>query len=167
MTDRVLVLNYDYSPIAFISWKRAITLLYQQKAELIKASNKLIKTVDKSVERFFPIAIRLVKIIRSIYKKSVPYSKANIITRDEVCQYCGSKESLTIDHVIPRAQGGKSSWNNCVAACKTCNNKKADRTPTEAKMYLRHQPIAPTINEFAQLKLKQMNLQDLLVSIFS
>lgn len=62
------------------------------------------------------------------------------------CQYCGKQpgsEELTIDHVVPRAQGGQSNWTNCVLACVDCNSRKAARTPAEARMKLRKQPVRP------------------------
>ena len=77
----------------------------------------------------------------------VTFSRRNIFKRDHyACQYCGSQpgsEELTIDHVVPRAQGGVSSWENCVLACMACNKRKADRTPEQARMRLRKQPVRP------------------------
>lgn len=77
----------------------------------------------------------------------VTFSRRNIHKRDKFrCQYCGiqpGSEELTIDHVLPRAQGGISSWENCVLACVTCNKRKADRTPVQAKMKLRKEPVRP------------------------
>ncbi len=79
---------------------------------------------------------------------TVTFSRRNIFKRDRyVCQYCGTQpgmEELTIDHVVPRAQGGQSNWTNCVLACVDCNHHKADRTPREARMKLRHEPVRPT-----------------------
>ena len=78
---------------------------------------------------------------------SVTFSRRNVFKRDKfTCQYCGAQpgsEELTIDHVVPRAQGGTSIWTNCVLACIDCNAKKADRTPDQAKMPLRNEPVKP------------------------
>jgi 5-methylcytosine-specific restriction endonuclease McrA len=78
----------------------------------------------------------------------VTFSRRNVFKRDKfTCQYCGSQpgsEELTIDHVTPRAQGGTSMWTNCVLACIECNARKADRTPKQARMPLRSQPVRPT-----------------------
>ena len=78
---------------------------------------------------------------------SVQFSRRNIYKRDHfTCQYCGAQpgtNELTVDHVIPRSQGGATSWENCVLACVTCNSRKADRTPAQAKMPLRHAPTRP------------------------
>ena len=80
------------------------------------------------------------------------FSRRNIFKRDRfVCQYCGNQpgsEELTIDHVVPRAQGGVSSWKNCVLACVECNTRKADRTPGQAGMSLRKQPSRPLWKPF-------------------
>lgn len=78
---------------------------------------------------------------------TVTFSRRNIFKRDRfVCQYCGTqprREDLTLDHVVPRAQGGQSTWENCVLACLDCNSRKAARTPTEAGMRLRRAPVRP------------------------
>ena len=76
------------------------------------------------------------------------FSRRNIFKRDRfTCQYCGAQpgsEELTLDHVIPRVQGGESRWDNCVLACLACNKRKADRTPQQAGMRLRKEPVQPT-----------------------
>jgi 5-methylcytosine-specific restriction endonuclease McrA len=78
---------------------------------------------------------------------AVTFSRRNVGKRDHyTCQYCGAQpgaESITIDHVRPRSQGGASSWTNCVAACEVCNAKKGDRTPEQAGMRLRRRPFRP------------------------
>ena len=78
---------------------------------------------------------------------AVTFSRRNIFKRDKfVCQYCGNQpgtEALTIDHVIPRAQGGESRWDNCVLSCVDCNHRKADRTPKQAGIRLRKEPVRP------------------------
>ncbi len=79
--------------------------------------------------------------------QAVTFSRRNVAKRDHhTCQYCGSQpgwETITIDHVVPRSQGGASSWTNCVAACVRCNARKADRTPEQAGMRLRRRPARP------------------------
>jgi 5-methylcytosine-specific restriction endonuclease McrA len=94
-----------------------------------------------------------------IYKNRVPYSKRNIMIRDKnMCCYCGSNRNLTIDHVIPLSRGGKTSFDNCVTACFRCNNKKNNRTPSEANMFLRKKPHTPTISEFFMIKMKNLGV---------
>jgi 5-methylcytosine-specific restriction endonuclease McrA len=79
---------------------------------------------------------------------AVAFSRRNVAKRDHyTCQYCGAqpgRESITIDHVVPRSQGGVTCWTNCVAACVGCNARKADRTPEQAGMHLRHRPARPS-----------------------
>ena len=79
---------------------------------------------------------------------AVAFSRRNVFKRDHyTCQYCGVQpgtEELSIDHVIPRSQGGTSTWENCVLACVACNKRKADRTPQQAGMKLRRPPVRPT-----------------------
>lgn len=79
--------------------------------------------------------------------RQVPFSRRNVFKRDRyTCQYCGVRPGsaeLTIDHVVPRAQGGVSRWDNCVLACVACNTRKANRTPQQAGMWLRQEPVRP------------------------
>lgn len=93
----------------------------------------------------FPSIVRLSFYVRVPYKKIV-LSRKNIIRRDgHQCQYCGRGDvTLTVDHVIPKSKGGNDSWENLVAACVSCNNRKGDRTPSEAGVKLRRKPIRPS-----------------------
>jgi 5-methylcytosine-specific restriction endonuclease McrA len=80
-------------------------------------------------------------------RRNVPFSRRNLYRRDKfTCQYCGNRpgsEELTIDHIVPRSLGGRTSWSNCVLACVECNKRKANRSPREASMHLRKQPKIP------------------------
>ncbi|MBM2816208.1 MAG: endonuclease [Ignavibacteria bacterium] len=118
-------------------------MLYLTKAEMVARKDGL---VIRSVSTSFPLpsVIRLSTFIRMPFKR-VELSRKNIIRRDNYrCAYCGEKsQELTIDHVIPRSRGGADTWENLVAACIHCNNKKGSRTPEEASMKLRTNPIKP------------------------
>lgn len=162
-----IVLNGDYSFLNIINWKKAVRLCFQGKGEIVKSSDKPLRGGDGSVIMKIPLVIKLIKVIRMVYKNRVPYSKKNVFIRDgHQCMYCGSKKyKLTIDHVIPVAQGGKTTFENCVSACRHCNNWKGNRKPSEAGMYLIRQPHAPTINEFFILKCKQLKIHDYLKEI--
>jgi len=163
-TEKVILLNSDYSFINFITWKRAVRLMVKGKVEVIKESNKFIENAEKTYNLIIPKVLRLVKLIRSIYRSKVPFSKKNIFVRDKfVCQYCGKVTNKpTMDHVIPKAQGGKSSFENCVCACKPCNGKKDRYTPREAKMFLKKQPYTPTIMEFIRIRMDALGIHDML-----
>ena len=160
---QVIILNLDYSYLNSISWEKSLKLLYKGKATVLKYTDRIIRTAENKLVKI-PAVIKLLKIIRTIYRTKVPFSKKNIMIRDDfICQYCGThKNKLTIDHVIPVSKGGKSSFENCVAACQDCNNKKGSKLPSEACMYLKKQPFAPTISEFTRLKAVKSGIFDLL-----
>ena len=161
--NRVVILNADYTYLNSVDWKRAIRLLVKGKAESLKNSTReVITTGGKKI--LIPVLMRLVKIVRMVYKNRVPFSKKNIHIRDGgKCVYCGvTGERLTIDHVIPRSRGGKTSWENCVASCKKCNSTKANKTPNEAKMSLIKRPYQPTINEFLMIKMRELGIDKII-----
>ena len=164
--ERCVILNGDYSFLNVVDWKRAICLMIKQKAEVLKFSNTPIRNGEGDIITHVPLVMRLIKIIRMIYKNRVPFTKKNIFIRDKYkCAYCGNGKELTVDHIIPTSRGGKNNFENCITACKPCNNKKDRRTPSEAKMYLSHQPYAPTISEFIRLKMKQLKVDKFLEEI--
>ncbi|MEX0602574.1 MAG: HNH endonuclease [Bacteroidota bacterium] len=143
MNRKVLVLNHNYEPLSICNVKKAVILLYLGKAELIAACDgKLLHSVSLTMP--FPSIVRLSLYIRVPYKKIV-LSRKNIHRRDaHRCQYCGRGDvTLTVDHVIPKARGGRETWENLVCACIRCNNRKGDRTPSEAQMSLQRKPIRP------------------------
>jgi len=156
--DRCIVLNGDYTFLNTVGWKRAICLLVKGKIEPLKYTDKVVRNVDGTEIRV-PLVVKLIKVIRMIYKNRVPFTKKNVFIRDAYkCQYCGTNIELTIDHIIPVSRGGKNTFENCVAACKPCNNKKNNRTPSEANMFLRRQPHAPTISEFFKIKMEALGM---------
>ena len=118
-------------------------LLLLTKAELIAQRDG---RVVRSVRKVFPhpSVIRISRFNKIPFRR-VELSHKNIIRRDNYhCQYCGSKShDLTIDHIIPKSRGGTESWDNLVAACTKCNNKKGSHTPEEAKMTLLNKPKKP------------------------
>jgi 5-methylcytosine-specific restriction endonuclease McrA len=163
--ERCIVLNGDYTYLNTVSWKRAIRLVMRGKSEVLKYTNKICKCAS-GLEIKIPLIIKLIKVIRMIYKNKVPFSKRNVMVRDRyICSYCGSNKNLTIDHIIPISRGGKSTFENCITACKSCNNKKGDRTPSEASMYLAKKAYSPTISEFLKLKMKQLGADTYLKEI--
>ena len=159
--QRAIVLNADMSILGTTPYKRAIRLIVKGKAEAIVDSE--IK-IHPSMN--VPLVIRLIKAIRNLWRKSIPWSKTNVHVRDGyICQYCSDpvpKSKATIDHVIPKDLGGKNGWENTVCSCFACNNKKENKTPSQANMSLRRQPYCPTIMEFLLRKIKQEGLAEVL-----
>ena len=143
MNGKVLVLNQDFSPIMVCSVQRAFLLVFLQKAEIVrKVEGGALRTVSDAFP--MPSVIRLGSYIAIPYK-GVVLSRQNIFKRDNhQCVYCGTGRDLTLDHVIPKSRGGKSTWTNLVAACKTCNAKKGDQSPDQAGLVMRHAPFKPS-----------------------
>ena len=165
MTHCVL-LNADYTFLNLVNWKRAMCLMAKGKVEVIKDSPATVKC-SGGVEHKVPAVMRLIKLIRTIFRSGVAFTKRNIYVRDGFkCAYCGTrKERLSIDHIIPKSRGGKTTFENCVAACRTCNLKKGGRTPREAVMFLKVKAYQPTISEFLQLKFKSLGIHEILTEL--
>ena len=147
MTGKVLILNQDYSALTVCGIKKAFLLLWLEKAETISSSNSsFLRTISRSFPA--PSVIRLNNYVKFPYK-GVVLTRQNIYRRDRhSCVYCGKHENLTLDHVLPKSRGGASTWDNLVTACKTCNAKKGDYTPEEAKMPLQKRPFKPSFIMF-------------------
>lgn len=141
---RTLVLDQSYQPHRVVSWQRAVTMLFQDKIEVLEAYDENIRSVSITIP--MPAVVRLVHRIRAS-KKAVKFSRINVATRDGFrCQYCGDRrpmDQLTYDHVVPKSKGGRTTWENIVMACYGCNEKKGDRTPAQAGMRLRKTPVKP------------------------
>ncbi len=147
MPRKVLVLNQDYSALTVCSVEKAFILVYMNKAELVSRSQShFLRTVSTTFP--LPSIIRLHRYVHLPYK-GVVLSRHNVFKRDNhQCQYCLDTEELTLDHVLPKSRGGKSTWDNLVTACKRCNSKKGDFTPQEAGMGLVQSPYKPSFIMF-------------------
>ena len=143
--EHTLLLNATFEPLKVIHWKRAVTLLFQGKVEVLEVYDREVHGVSIAFQ--LPSVLRLLNLVRAKNIHKVKFSRANIFARDSYrCQYCGDKfevKELTFDHVIPVTKHGKKSWDNIVTACWRCNNKKSGRTPHESGMRLIKQPIEP------------------------
>jgi len=162
--SRVIVLNGDYTYLNIVPIRKAIKYIINKKVEVVKASKAILRNAERTIEINEPLVVRLIRFVRVIYRSKVPFSRKNIMVRDKhVCQYCGIKApKLTLDHVIPISKGGKSNWENCVAACLSCNNKKDNKTPSQVKMTLKRLPSQPTIMEFLLIKMKYLGIENIL-----
>jgi 5-methylcytosine-specific restriction endonuclease McrA len=157
----VLVLNRSYLPVHVTSVRRAFALLYQG---LAKAVNEQYETFD--FDTWSELSVRmhddaigtvagLIRVPRVILltafdripKRHVRFSRLNIYARDRnSCQYCGrrhARSELNLDHVVPRSQGGRSTWENVVCSCLDCNRRKGGRTPEQAGLRLIRRPFRP------------------------
>ena len=155
----VLVLNRNYQPVHVTSVKRAFSLLYQGVAKAIDEQYKLYEFADwaalSATQDCITTVNRTIRVPRvlvlSAYeylpKGRVRFSRLNIYARDQdTCQYCARtlpRSELNLDHVNPRTQGGKTTWENVVCSCVPCNLKKGGRTPEQAGMRLLRKPFRP------------------------
>src|SRR5690606_31470162 len=128
-------------------------LLLKEKAELIETATALLRSESFSLPR--PLVIRLVYFVKIPRRVSLPVTRRGVLSRDQyTCQYCGSsppRKELTIDHVLPRSRGGKTTWENIITACQKCNGRKGNRTPAEANMKLLSEPQRPRYVAIAAL----------------
>lgn len=143
----VYVLNNQYECVGMTRPKRALALIRENKATMVKTSDIRINTVKGAVE--VPMMIRLFYYVKA-FGRAIHWTKRGVFERDnDICQYCGEKvygKRATIDHVLPLCQGGKrDSYENTVCACLTCNNKKGGRTPEQARMKLLRKPAKPAV----------------------
>ena len=158
-----LVLNRSWQPVGVASVSRSLVLLWNDNARVVDPQDYQLYTwsdwsqlIPRENEPFIqavrmrlrvPEVIALTRYDR-IPTNAVTFSRRNIYKRDRnTCQYCGAQpgtKELTLDHVIPRSQGGVSNWENCVLACVACNQRKADRTPEQAAMPLHTKPVRPS-----------------------
>ncbi|MFN0199503.1 MAG: HNH endonuclease [Planctomycetaceae bacterium] len=168
----VLALNRYFEAVHVISPRRAFCLLYKNLAEVITVDEGVFLSYDfpgwleiselkSSLEEYNPdddwvqavnFFIQVPRIVRLVKydrypRNAVKFNRRNVFLRDEnCCQYCGNRfgaQNLSLDHVVPRSQGGLTTWENVVCACLRCNIRKGGRTPLEAGMLLRTVPIKP------------------------
>lgn len=157
-----LVLNRNWQPVGVATVAKSLVKVWNATARIVDPDDyrqyswsdwaQLIPSDDELVIRTRTNQLRVPEVIvltsyDRLPSNAVTFSRRNIFKRDRfTCQYCGRQpgsQELTIDHVLPRAQGGTSTWENCVLACIDCNAKKADRTPDQARMPLHREPVRP------------------------
>lgn len=180
LSASVLLLNRLYQAVRVISAKRALTLVYTDQAEVVYVEggdylaydfNDWVE-VSAARERFraeqydwistvrFQIAVpKIVRLLGydRLPSKQVKLNRRNLFARDHSrCQYCGRRfptSELSIDHVVPRSQGGNTTWENVVSACVRCNVRKGGRTPYQAGMKLIARPLRPRRSPVLTIKL--------------
>lgn len=142
-----LLLDVSYEPLSVVSAQRAVTLMIQEKAVSLDDSPASFESANRSIA--IPYVALLTHGVNRKRKniKSPKFSRRGVLTRDNnTCVYCG-KYADTIDHVIPRAAGGGSTYQNCVASCGTCNRKKSDKFLEDLGWSLNMVPTAPSLYE--------------------
>jgi len=161
LNSPTLVLNRSWVPINVTTARRAVVMTFVDLARIVDVrtyelfsferwvsrgptNGKIIRGVDVA---FDVPEVVIVRKYDHVPKGGVVFSRRNLYRRDGfTCQYCGNRpgtQELTLDHVQPRSQGGRTTWENCVLACTACNTRKGGRTPAEAGMHLRTEPRKP------------------------
>lgn len=148
-----LVLNADYRPLSYYPlslwpWQDAIKAAYMDRVDILAEYDKEIRSPSLSLK--IPSVVVLKDYVQP--QKRVAFTRFNLFLRDEFCcQYCGAKGELTFDHVVPRAAGGITSWENVVAACSKCNLKKGSKSLRRSGMSLQKPPRQPHSEELRNL----------------
>ncbi len=141
-----LVLNADYTPLSYYPlsvwpWQTAVKAVFLERVDIVAHYEREVRSASCAMK--LPSVIALKQYVRP--SQFPAFTRFNLFLRDRFgCQYCGAARDLTFDHVCPRAQGGRTTWENVVTACAPCNLKKGGRTPRQASMPLHVAPIRPT-----------------------
>jgi 5-methylcytosine-specific restriction endonuclease McrA len=186
LSASVLVLNRAYLAVHVVNVRRAFCLVFRSLAEIIDCaggqfanydfeswqllSGLRLTEVDDQTEwvRAVSFRIEVPRVIRLLRYDRMPahtlrFNRRNLFARDgHCCQYCGQHgpvHQLSIDHVVPRSQGGRTTWENVVCCCMRCNTKKGGRTPHQARMQLLRKPAKPRFNPLLTRKLDNPKYQ--------
>ena len=144
-----LVLNADYRPLSYYplslwTWQDAIKAAFLDRVDILAEYDQEVHSPTTTLR------IPSVVVLRDYVKprKTVAFTRFNLFLRDEFCcQYCGQRAELTFDHVVPRAAGGVTSWENVVAACSPCNLRKGSKSLRQAGLHLNKPPRRPGAEE--------------------
>ena len=144
-----LVLNADYRPLSYYPlsiwcWQDAIKAVFLERVNIVSEYDKTVRS--PSFEMRLPSVVSLKTYVKP--SRHPAFTRFNVFLRDRfTCQYCGTREDLTFDHVVPRSKGGHTTWENVVAACSPCNLRKGDRLPREVEMWPMQPPFAPSLQD--------------------
>ena len=144
-----LVLNADYRPLSYYPlslwcWQDAVKAAFMDRVDIVAEYDEYVHSPSTRIR--IPSVVVLKDYVKP--QKRVAFTRFNLFLRDGfLCQYCGSKGDLTFDHVVPRASGGVTSWENVVVACSRCNLKKGSKSLRRAGMSLRRAPRQPSSEE--------------------
>ena len=143
-----LVLNADFRPLSYYplslwSWQDTIKAVFLERVNIVANYDHAVHSPS------FTMKLPSVVSLKTFVKPSThpAFTRFNVFLRDRfACQYCGERDDLTFDHLIPRSRGGLTTWENVVAACSPCNLRKANLTPEEARMWPAQMPFQPTVH---------------------
>jgi len=144
-----LVLNADFRPLNYFplslwAWQDTVKAVFLNRVNVISEYDRVVHS--PSWEMNLPSVISLKEYVQLARRPA--FTRFNVFLRDQfTCQYCDGEfptQELTFDHIVPRSRGGRTEWTNVVAACTTCNLKKANKLPLEARMKIKRKPVRPS-----------------------
>ena len=144
-----LVLNADFRPLSYYplslwSWQDAIKAVFLERVNIVALYDKAVRSPSLAMK--LPSVVSLKTFVRPL--RHPAFTRFNVFLRDRfVCQYCGAREELTFDHLLPRSRGGHTTWHNVVAACSGCNLRKGGKSPQESGMWPTQMPFQPSVND--------------------
>ncbi len=148
-----LVLNADFRPLSYYPlslwpWQEAVKAVFLDRVNILAEYQEVARSPSREMR--IPSVVVLKEYVKP--QKRVAFTRFNLFLRDEFsCQYCGSKGDLTFDHVVPRARGGITSWENVVAACSPCNLRKGSKSLRNSGLSLKKPPRQPGSEEMRNL----------------
>ncbi len=144
-----LVLNADYRPLSYFplslwSWQDAIKAVFLDRVNIVSEYDRVIRS--PSFHMRLPSVVSLKEYVQ--HERQPAFTRFNVFLRDRFqCQYCGARDDLTFDHLVPRSRGGATTWENIVTACAPCNLRKGGKSAREAQMFPAQMPKRPTMAE--------------------
>ncbi len=142
-----LVLNADFRPLSYYplslwSWQDAIKAIFLERVNVVSSYERLVHS--PSFAMALPSVVSLKNYVKPVLHPA--FTRFNVFLRDRFrCQYCGTGNDLTFDHLVPRSRGGRTTWDNVVAACAPCNLRKSNRLAKEINMHPRQKPFRPSV----------------------
>lgn len=150
-----LILNADFRPLSYYPlsvwpWQDAVKAIFRGSVTVISEYDRTVRSPE--IEMKLPSVLALKEYITP--RRNPAFTRFNVFLRDKwTCQYCATPyktHELTFDHVVPRSKGGRTSWENIVAACQCCNTRKANKMPRDIGMFPLTEPRAPNIYELQE-----------------
>ena len=144
-----LVLNADYRPLSYYPlslwcWQDSVKSVFLDRVTIVSNYDRVIRSPSLNMK--LPSVIALKHFVRT--QSNPNFTRFNVFLRDKFsCQYCGSGDELTFDHLLPRSRGGKTNWDNVVTACSSCNVQKGGRLLSNSKMLLQKKPFQPSTED--------------------
>lgn len=147
-----LVLNADYRPLSYFplslwSWQDTIKAVFLGRVNILSEYDRTVRSPTFEIR--LPSVVSLKTYVQPA--RHPAFTRFNVFLRDRfACQYCGSGDDLTFDHVLPRSRGGRTTWDNIITACSPCNLRKGGRMLRESGLHLRSRPFVPTVAQLQE-----------------